>query len=89
MIGNVHQFIGHCLIPLDPSMFMPFCKSRASTPTPHVEKLRYKKCVNYDCQLGILWDKTMDNKLIHIPNYDKQSYPFFRLRVLDEQFGHY
>ena len=30
----------------------------------------------------ILRDKTMDNNLIYIPNYDKQNYPFSTLKLL-------
>ena len=33
---------------------------------------------------GILRDKTMDDKLIFIPNDDKQNYPYFRLKLLVE-----
>ena len=33
--------------------------------------------------LGILWDKTMDDKLMNIPNYDKQHNPFCTLTSLD------
>ena len=31
----------------------------------------------------------MDNKLIYIPNEDKQDYPFCRLNLLVEMFIHY
>ena len=31
----------------------------------------------------------MVNKLIYIPNDNKESYPVYRLRLMDEKFGHY
>ena len=31
---------------------------------------------------GALGDKTMDDKLIYIPNDDKQYFPFCRLKLL-------
>ena len=31
---------------------------------------------------GVLGDKTMDDKLIYIPNDDKQNFPFCRLKLL-------
>ena len=37
------------------------------------------KCVSYS---GILRDKTMDDKLIYIPNDDKQEYPICKLKLL-------
>ena len=37
---------------------------------------------------GILWDKTMDYKLINIPNDNKQNYPFLRLKLLVKKFEH-
>ena len=33
-------------------------------------------------------DKTMVDKLMHIPNNDKQFYPFCRLQLVVETFGH-
>ena len=36
---------------------------------------------------GILRDKTMEDKLIEIPNDDKQYYPFCRLILLVKMFG--
>ena len=38
---------------------------------------------------GILIDKTMADKLICIPNDDKQDYTFCRLQLGVEMFGHY
>ena len=35
---------------------------------------------------GISRDKTMDDKLIYIPNDDKQNYSFFILQLLVEKF---
>ena len=35
---------------------------------------------------GILRDKTMEDKLIYIPNDDKHNYPFCWLKLLVEKF---
>ena len=37
---------------------------------------------------GIKWDKTMANKLMYTPNDDTQNYPFSRLQLEVETFGH-
>ena len=37
---------------------------------------------------GILRDKTMD-EFKHIPNGDKQNYPFYWIRLLIEKFGNF
>ena len=37
---------------------------------------------------GIKWDKTMADKLMHTPNDDTQNYPFSRLQLEVETFGH-
>ena len=37
---------------------------------------------------GILRDKTKANKLMIIPNDDTQNYPFYRLQLVFETFGH-
>ena len=33
-------------------------------------------------------DKTMADKLMYIPNGDSQKYPFYRLKLVVEMFGH-
>ena len=33
-------------------------------------------------------DKAMADKLLYIPNDDKQNYPFCRLQLVVETFGH-
>ena len=33
-------------------------------------------------------DKTMANKLMYIPNYDAQNYPFCRFKLEVETFEH-
>ena len=35
-----------------------------------------------------MMDKIAGDKLIYITNNDKQNYPFCRLKVLVEKFGH-
>ena len=35
-----------------------------------------------------MMNKTMCDKLIYITNNDKQNYPFCRLKLLVEKFGH-
>ena len=35
-----------------------------------------------------LREKTMADKLIYIPNNDAQNYPFCRLQLVVETFGH-
>ena len=32
--------------------------------------------------------KTMADKVIHIPNNDKQNYSFWRLHLVNKSFGH-
>ena len=36
---------------------------------------------------GIIRDKTMNNKLMHNPNCDKQNHTSFRLKLLLEKLG--
>ena len=41
-----------------------------------------------DClSAGIQRDKTMANKLMHIPNNDSQNYPFCRLQLAIKTLG--
>ena len=35
---------------------------------------------------GIYRDKTMGNKLVWIPNDDKQNHPFYRLQLVAQTF---
>ena len=37
---------------------------------------------------GILRDKTTNDKSIHIPNSNKQNYPFWRSKILVDKFIH-
>ena len=37
---------------------------------------------------GILMDKTIADKLMYMPNDDTQIYPFWRLQLVVETFGH-
>ena len=37
---------------------------------------------------GILRDKTIANKLMYIPNDDKQNYPFCTLELMVKMFGY-
>ena len=60
----VHQFIGHCLIPLDARLYITI----SDCPKDHG-----RGCFKNLIKIKILMDKIMDKKFIHIP-YDHNIY---------------
>ena len=50
-----------------------------------IDIYNFSKEVKYS---GIQRDKAMSDKLMYIPNDDTQKYPYYRLYVVVETFGH-
>ncbi len=97
IIGDVHKFIGHCLIPLEPWILMIRLQSTVKQEWRHLKAVKHKKImdglmdkVNYKGDVQLLW-KRIENIRVQRDNTKSQwlctELPYYRL-LLVETFGH-